>query len=118
MLQSISTMINWLYSSKGKDMAKNTQIQNMINESTSNEQSSQQQPNYTRFMIGTYLDPVEGWSLGYAPFDPVTKMIGEFKSERCAGDFEVMLERLRIKEVNLGLFSSDPIKAEKKEEIY
>lgn len=74
---------------------------------------------YTRFMLGTFLDPMNGeWKLAYVAFNPVTGDIGELKTERVAGDAEVMRERLVIKQSQLGLFDGAPITEEKKLEIY
>lgn len=121
-------MLDWLYKrdkvpsvqealKKGKDMAKKS-FEESLNETSDTGKITIVKPNYTRFLVGTYLDLTHGWMICSAPFDPVTGQIGELQKERAAGDIEVMRERLMIKEVNLGLFSSDPITQEKKEEIY
>ena len=113
-------MLRWLNrnSVKGKEMAKNSPVQDAINLSKSDQGQSSTEPNYTRFMVGTYLDPQHGWMICQAAFDPVTKQVGEMTSEKASGDREVMIERLQIKVVNLGLMQPEVIKAEKKEDIY
>lgn len=80
----------------------------------------QQSPNYTRFMLGTYLDPVKGeWMLAYVKFDPLTMKFDVVQTERVAGDAEVMKERLVIKQAQLGLFDYKPVEGNGKlEEIY
>lgn len=75
--------------------------------------------NFTRFMVGTYLDPRTGeWMVAQAPFDPLTLTIGDLVPERVAGNAEVMREKLAIKQVNLGLLEPGAFKEEKKNEIY
>lgn len=69
----------------------------------------------TRFMVGTYNDPVSGeWMLAYIKFDPITKTVGEIKTERVSGDEEVLRERLVIRQGQLGLLdrgeSTDMVK--------
>lgn len=71
----------------------------------------------SRYMIGTYIDSTNGeWMLSYVKFDPVTKALGEVKTERIAGDEEVMRERLVIKQGQLGLLergeASDTVKTD------
>ena len=77
------------------------------------------EPSYTRFLLGSYVDPVSGeWHTAQVPFDPLTKTVGPVTTERVAGDREIMRERLMIKQVNLGLFESGTFKEEKKVDIY
>ena len=69
-----------------------------------------QQAPLTRFMIGTYIDPVNGqWMLSFVKFNPATGDIGKVQTERVAGNFEVMQERLMIKQMELGLYQAEPV---------
>lgn len=64
----------------------------------------------TRYMVGSFKNPVNSeWMLGYVKFDPVTGALGEFKSERVAGDFEEMRYKVKIKLVELGVLQPDPV---------
>lgn len=77
--------------------------------------------NFTRYMVGTYIDPLSGqWMLAYVKFNPVTKQLDTIKTERVAGNQEVMRERLVIKQAKLGLFDAAPVLEDenKLEEIY
>lgn len=77
------------------------------------------EPKFTRYMVGTYLDPVtREWMLAYTAFDPITKKISTLQTERVAGNEEVMIERFQIKVGNLGLMSSEDVLEEKKVDIY
>lgn len=82
--------------------------------------SDEKKPEFTRFMVGTYLDPVKGeWMLAYVKFDPSNMKCDVVQTERVAGDAEVMKERLVIKQAQLGLFSYQPVQGNGKlEEIY
>ncbi len=76
-------------------------------------------PKFTRYMVGTYLDPVSReWMLAYTKFDPVTQTISKLYTERVAGNHEVMLERFQIKVGNLGIMTPDDMNEEHKVEIY
>ena len=77
-------------------------------------------PVFTRFMVGTYIDPLTGeWMLAYAKFNPLTKQMDVLQTERVAGDREVMRERLTIKQAQLGLYDAAPVVGNGKlEEIY
>jgi len=75
-------------------------------------------PQLTRFMVGTYLDPVKGWMIAQAKFDPITQALGEFSVQPAAGDREVMRERFQIKVVSLGLFDAETPKEETAFNIY
>lgn len=62
----------------------------------------------TRYMLGTFIHPVTGeWMLAQAKFNPITGEVGEFSTERCAGDWIVMQERMQIKINSLGLLEKD-----------
>ena len=77
------------------------------------------EPNYTRFLLGSYIDPVTGvWMLAQVPFDPLTKSLGTVHTERVGGDHEVLRERLMIKQVNLGLLEAGTFKEERKIDLY
>ncbi len=77
------------------------------------------EPKFTRFMVGTYLDPVtREWMIAYTKFDPSTKTIDTLQTERVAGNHEVMVERFQIKVGNLGLMTAEDMQEEKKVEIY
>lgn len=66
--------------------------------------------NLTRFMLGTYLDPQSGeWMLAYVKFDPRTMTLGQIKTDRVAGDMEVMKERMLIKQAQLGIYDVGPV---------
>lgn len=76
-------------------------------------------PKYTRYMVGTYLDPVSReWMIAYTHFDPVTKTMDTMQTEKVAGNHEVMIERFQIKVGNLGIMTSEDVQSEKKVEIY
>jgi hypothetical protein len=64
----------------------------------------------TRYMLGSFIDPVTNeWKLAYIKFNPATLAVGEVKTERCAGDRQVMEERLAIRQIELGLHSAEPV---------
>ena len=76
-------------------------------------------PKFTRYMVGTYLDPVtREWMIAYAHFDPSTKAVDILQTERVAGNHEVMIERFQIKVGNLGLMTAEDVQSENKVEIY
>jgi hypothetical protein len=76
-------------------------------------------PKFTRYMVGTYLDPISReWMLAYAHFDPSTGIVDKMQTERVAGNHEVMVERFQIKVGNLGLMTTEDVQQEKKVEIY
>lgn len=105
-----------MFNNKGKTVASETTVDASSDSSTS---ETKAQPKFTRFMVGTYIDPVtREWMLAFVQFDPVTKAVGELKTERVAGDYEVMRERLAIKEGHLGLFEPGDFTQENKLEIY
>lgn len=77
------------------------------------------EPNYTRFLLGSYMDPVTGeWMLAEVPFDPLTKTVGPVVSTRVSGDVQVLREKLMIKQVNLGLLEAGTFKEERKIDLY
>lgn len=77
------------------------------------------EPNYTRFLLGSYVDPVTGeWMLAQVPFDPLTKATGTVTVSRVGGDHAVMRERLMVKQVNLGLLEAGTFKEEKVVDLY
>lgn len=83
------------------------------------ESAEEVKPNYTRWLLGTYTDPkTQELMLGFVPFDPVTKMTGEFQSERAAGNLEVLLERYMVKQASLGILEQGNFTQERKTEIY
>lgn len=93
---------------KGLDQAKNGEFV-----------KSPLEPNYTRFLLGSYTDPVNGeWKTVQFPFDPVTMQVGSPVSERVAGDIEVLREKVAIKLINLGVLEHGVFKQEKKIELY
>lgn len=75
--------------------------------------------NPTRFLVGTYLDPIRGeWMIAQVPLDTKTLVTGPVVTTRVAGDFEVMKERLAIKIVQLGLHDAQDIKQETNTNLY
>lgn len=97
-------------------MAKKFQEETVTDLPTGN---SPIEPKFTRFMVGTYLDPVtREWMLAYTKFDPVTKTVDVLQTERVAGNHEVMVERFQIKVGNLGLMIAEDIVEEKKIDLY
>lgn len=81
-----------------------------VNKEPQSEPIAQQEPavRLTRWMVGTYIDPMTNeWMLAQIKFDPITKQTGELVTERVTGDYEVMKERLAVKEAILNLFSRE-----------
>ncbi len=77
------------------------------------------EPNYTRFLLGSYVDPLNGeWKLIQVPFDPLTLALGSPTIDRVGGDAQVLRERLMIKQVNLGLLEAGTFKEERRVELY
>jgi hypothetical protein len=77
------------------------------------------EPNYTRFLLGSYIDPQNGeWMLAQVPFDPLTKMTGKVVVSRVGGDVQVLRERLMVKQVNLGLLEAGTFKEERVVDLY
>lgn len=75
--------------------------------------------NFSRHMVGSYIDPMNGdWMVASIAFNPATLQLGEIKTERVAGDIQVMRERLQIKQANLGLIEAGSFFEERKTEIY
>jgi|GEM_PF-6328147 hypothetical protein len=90
-----------------------------MNDNDSKDAIEQSAPKFTRFLVGTYIDPVTNeWMIAQAPLDPVLKVTGNVTVERVAGDMEVMKERLVIKQGMLGIFEAGEFSQEKKMEIY
>jgi hypothetical protein len=90
-----------------------------INVTVDNFEAPEAPPKFTRYMVGTFLDPqTKEWMIAYAHFDPVTKSVDVLQTERVAGNEEVMIERFQIKIGNLGLMSTEDVQSENKVEIY
>ncbi len=70
-------------------------------------------PSLTRVMLGTYWDPSLGeWMWASVRFDPKTLATGEVKTERVAGNSEVMMDQIYIKQINYNFFEKEDAKNE------